>query len=638
MQPVELEVGQSRMLTVREMLAYDFSIPPFQRPYDWELSQVEDLANDLLEADTRGMPLFLGLVVVCKDGCGGYGIIDGQQRLTSVMLAIAARGDKRSVLRPAATGLSSLWVAPRQADFDFTRALVDGRPEAQKTLSQRRLSEAFDALATSGAAFTDEALLNAQIIVYVSPSLAGATGLFERINLRGKDVCQFDLIKNKLIEWAGTEKNPQVRESLEGLITGRYNTLYEHLDVMSEAQPLDSDKLLKVHWILFTEHQFKSSDKVLVQFDAALKALTEAGENLVSWIERYLDTLVKVAEIWVAVERPYEKMPHDYAKDLKQALLDFGRLARDAQFQPVIVAAILRWGDKATPLVRFCEISSFRGALARKNSNYGRSYKWRAGKQLFQGILGDAQEHLISTPKELIHQLFWHATPYWDLQEAANLGDELSPEQSAAEVFPGAALDSSHFYGQYRHIVHYMFWQYGRYLPNSKEWAHCTREDISPFQDSVWFDAEERFTSWDIEHIYPQNPDDLDTKDGRQLHKNMAPWLNHLGNLTVLPIRDNRKMKNAAFAGERSKLDWLRSQRKVSFNELLSSSDYRGNLMDRPHWGANNCRKRVAQIRKAAEELWGQRAIVELGVGPLDARYRADLAEDFDDDDEVKAA
>lgn len=622
------------MLTVRELLAYDFFIPSFQRPYDWELAQVDDLVTDLSEAAVKGVPLFLGLVVVCGDGDGRLGIIDGQQRLTSLMLAIAARGSESSISRPSSTGLSSLWVAPRQADFDFARALVKGRRETQKTLSQRRLSDAFDRFGQSLSSFSDEVLLSAQVIVYRSPSLAGATGLFERINLRGKDVCQFDLIKNKLIEWAGAETDLEARDSLEKLITSRYNALYVLLDVKSDEQTLDSDKLLRVHWILFTEHQFKSSDKVLAKCDGALRELTASGQSRALWIERYLDSLVQVAETWVAVERPYEKMPKNFNKALKQALMDFARLGRDGQLQPLIVAAIVRWGDRAAPFIQFCEISSFRSALARWNSNSGRSFKWRAARELFQGTWRDAQQILISTPKDAIHQLFWQATPFWSPQEAIDLADALSHEQIAAAVFPDHALDSASFYGQYRHVVHYLFWQYGKHLPQSQDWGDYTREDISPFQDSVWFDGDDGFTSWDIEHIYPQNPDDRNTKAG-QLHlKSMAPWLDHLGNLTVLPIRDNRGMKNAAFAAEeRSKLEWLLSQRKVSFNELLSSNDYRGNLMSRPHWGVNNCKKRAAQIRKAAGELWGLDAVVKLGVGPIDARYSADLAEDHEEDD-----
>lgn len=627
-----LKPGESKLLTVRELLNYDFHIPPFQRPYDWGEPQVADLIQDLADANIKRTPLFLGLVVVCPDNAGGFGIIDGQQRLTTLMLAIAARGERDRVVRQSATGLSTLWISPRKADLDFTHAMLSQRRESEKTLSQRRMVEAFETLCESASLFANETLFDAQIILYVSPSLAGATCLFERINLRGKDVCQFDLVKNKLIEWAANEADEKARHALEDLITRRYDTLYNRLDVAHRAEPLDSDKLLKVHWILFTDKQFKSSDRVLEQLNAALKGVASEKRSITPWIEKYLNTLTEVAETWVAVERPFEKSPTHYSKSLQDALLDFARLGRDGELQPLVVAAILRWGNDAKNLVRLCEITSFRSALARKNSNYGRSYKWRVARQLHQDTWKDARGASVTSPADAAHLLYWHTTPFWNKSEASMLGDELSEERIASQVFPDDALDSPQFYFQYRHIVHYLFWKYGKYLPNSTDWGSYTREDISPFQDSVWFGIDGAFRTWDIEHIYPQSPDDRDTKPGRIHMKNMSPWVHHLGNLTVLPISDNRGMKNAAFAGEESKLEWLRGQRKVSFNELLANSEYRGNLMDRPHWGINNCKKRVLQIRKSAAELWGYSAVVQLGVGPMDARYYAEEMESEEDE------
>ncbi|PLZ02832.1 hypothetical protein CY652_07870 [Burkholderia sp. WAC0059] len=635
MLPLKLETGESKLLTLRELLSYDFYIPPFQRPYDWGSSQVVDLVRDLKDAEFKGMPLFLGLVVVCPDNTGALGIIDGQQRLTTLMLAVAAQGGGNKVVRATAGGLTSLWVSPRKADGDFSIALLSGRREVEQTLSQRLMVDAYNLLIERSGEFKEETLLDAQVILYVAPGLAGATSLFERINLRGKEVCQFDLVKNKLIEWAGAEHDEEVRHQLEDLITRRYDILYQRLDVTSHGEPLDSDKLLKVHWILFTERQFKSSDRVLQQVDSALKAVASDGMGVGTWIERYLNTLVEVAEIWVAVERPYERMPKEYGQSLRDALLDFARLGRDGELQPLIVAAIRRWRDQAEALVRFCEISSFRSALSKEKSNRGRSFKWRVARQLYQDNWTDGLGHAVSTPTDAAHQVFWHTTPYWNVEEGSRLGEELSEEQKNSQVFPDGALESPQFYIQYRHLIHYLFWKYGRHLPESDEWGPYTREDISPFQDSVWFGKEGAFRSWDVEHIYPQTPDDQDQREGRLHKKNMERWLNHLGNLTVLPIRDNRGMKNVPFVGEPSKLKWLQDQRKVSFNELLANSDYRGNLMDRPHWGPNNCRKRVAQIRLAATELWGYPAICKLGVGVWDER--ADDRQVEDDDEETAA-
>ncbi|CAG9229821.1 conserved hypothetical protein [Paraburkholderia caribensis] len=621
-----IEPGQSRLATVEQLTEMTFRIPPFQRPYDWEDAQVDDLMNDLCDAERKEVPLFLGLVVLCPDKDNSYAIVDGQQRLTSLMLAIAAKGAVGRVLRSDASHLSTLWVAPRVADIGFTRAMLGSSRESERTLSQKKMSAAFDRL-RSNDSFQLDTVLKAQVIVYVAPSLAGATSLFERINLRGKEVSQFDLVKNKLIEWLAVECEPESRSRLEEFITERYDTLYQRLDPRHDSQPFNADRLLRTHWILFTDKQFKSSDRVLEKVNDDLSEAFQASRSVAHWIQDYLNSLVEVTETWAAVERPFESMPTNYGAPLRKALLDFARLDRHVEFQPLIVAAIIRWRDAAADLVRICEISSFRSALGKRNSNRGRSYKWRVARQLYKGDWRDATGSLISSARDAVHQVYWHVTPFWDTQEATDFGYDLTPQEAAALVFPNDALDSAHFYTEYGHITHYLFWKYGVFLPKSDAWRDHTREDMSPFQDPAWFgkkDGEVSFQNWDIEHIYPQNADDRDTRDGRRHKQSMASWLHHLGNITVLPIRDNRGMKNLAFT---EKLSWMRAQRKVSFNELLANADYRGNLMDRPHWGINNCRKRVAQIRSAAAEIWGPAAVASLGVEQVDERlewYEAD--------------
>ena len=626
MRKVALESGQSQLVTLAQLLSFDFYVPPFQRPYDWERAQVMDLIDDLKEAQQKKVPLFLGLVVVFENNENSYAVVDGQQRLTTLMLALAACGAAEQVIRSHKGGLSKLWVTPRNADIGYTRAVLQSAKENEKTLSQRRLCEAFAFLVLEEA-IELQALLRTQLILYVAPTLSGATGLFERINLRGKDVSQFDLVKNKLIEWAGAEPDLASQKKIEEFITSRYDALYQRLDPSSKAEPYDSDKLLKIHWILFTEKNFKSTEKVLEQVNSTLREVFDGIGSVAKWIEIYLDSLVEVAEVWVAVERPYEAMPRKYAKSLQKSIFDFARLNRDGELQPLIVAAIIRWGGDAADFISFCEINSFRSALAKHNSNSSRSVKWRFARQLYQKSWHDKTGSLISTSSAAVHQLYWATTPYWDKKEALEFGEELTAEDISTTILPDSALESASFHSEYRRLVHYIFWKYGVYLSESEEWAKHVKADISPFQESVWFGEEESFKKWDVEHIYPSNPADRDTKSGKLHMKNMQPWLNHLGNLTVLPIRDNRGIKNSVFL---EKLDWLREQRKVSFNELLVNANYRGNLMDAPRWGINNCRKRVKKIQEAAAEIWGMEAVARLGVGPRDARLESYEADEDD--------
>jgi hypothetical protein len=622
-----IQPGESKLMTLGDLLEQHLVIPQFQRPYDWESQQVADLIADLREAHLRQIPLFLGLVVVHSTE-EGLAVIDGQQRLTTLMLALAALDEGEKVLRSKEGGPMQLWLRPRLADVNFTRSLLRGRDEPPTTLSQWRMKSAKENL-SSVDQFKIDTVLQCELILYVAPSLAGATRLFERINLRGKKVGQFDLVKNKLIEWVSLVKSHQHRSDLEKFITSKYDDLYKLLDPQASDQPFDSDKLLKVHWILFHDAQFKSTDRVLNRLEQWVDAEMARGENFSTLVEKYLDSLYEVAAVWVYVERPFVVPYPALGEAIKRALLDFAKLEREGELQPLLVAALLRLGPNALKLIKFCEIHLMRAALAKKQSNHGRSGKWRLARQVFNNSLKDGTGKTITTAEEIVHQIFWMNTPWWDKEETVHLGYELTKEALAIEVLPRNALTSPDFWGQYRDIIHYLFWEYGRFLISDKTWKDKVRVDINPFQESVWFQRNgEAFRDWDIEHIYPQNADDRQEREGSKFRAQMQPWIHHLGNLTVLPIHDNRSMQNAPFV---EKLSWMLEQKKVPFNELLADRTYTGKLMDRPHWGPNNCRKRLEQILEFCDFKWGSDAVKAFGVGPYDERIIGYVEPEDDD-------
>lgn len=81
----------------------DFLIPDYQRPYAWDEEQCQTLWDDLFlfsfpdnnfEAFDENEEYFLGAIVTFKNESGKSEIIDGQQRLTTLMLILRAFYDK----------------------------------------------------------------------------------------------------------------------------------------------------------------------------------------------------------------------------------------------------------------------------------------------------------------------------------------------------------------------------------------------------------------------------------------------------------------------------------------------------------------------------------------------------------------
>ena len=73
---------------------YTLTIPAHQRDYAWTDEEVDKLFSDLESAQRKGSEYFLGTIVAIKESTSGpLQVVDGQQRLTTIYLLLAAIRD-----------------------------------------------------------------------------------------------------------------------------------------------------------------------------------------------------------------------------------------------------------------------------------------------------------------------------------------------------------------------------------------------------------------------------------------------------------------------------------------------------------------------------------------------------------------
>ena len=79
--------------TIQEIFQREYVIPAYQRRYSWDKDQCQQLMDDLLlfydENTETSEQYFLGCLVIAKEN-NRWAVIDGQQRLTTLSLAIKA--------------------------------------------------------------------------------------------------------------------------------------------------------------------------------------------------------------------------------------------------------------------------------------------------------------------------------------------------------------------------------------------------------------------------------------------------------------------------------------------------------------------------------------------------------------------
>lgn len=228
--------------SLKGLLAVDeqqFRIPPYQRPYAWTSEQVDDLWDDLVENLNSGH--FLGSLVLSVEDESRPQVIDGQQRLTTLMLLMAAlreesrargmakqvqRIESRLVADDLAAGDAYFKFRTGSANWAVFRDVVlrgdddehHRRPDEFDKATQARNRPLLDNLArlrghlANRLAALPEAgqktwlerfhkflMERVELVVIEVRSLADAFLLFETLNDRGLQLSAADLLKSHLL-------------------------------------------------------------------------------------------------------------------------------------------------------------------------------------------------------------------------------------------------------------------------------------------------------------------------------------------------------------------------------------------------------------------------------------------------------
>lgn len=215
-------------------------VPPNQRSYAWEDSHVQTLFEDLSGAiDNSDQPYFLGTLVLTQSDGDRLEVADGQQRLATTSILIAAIRDYLEQMGPSEkraaekytsdyliiydemTGENTPKLQMNYEDNDFflTQILIplshETRRAAEPTVSShKRLARAF----TLAQAHVEKIVAqfargdkakelyrwirflreSAMVIAIVVPDHINAYTMFETLNDRGLRASQTDILKNSL--------------------------------------------------------------------------------------------------------------------------------------------------------------------------------------------------------------------------------------------------------------------------------------------------------------------------------------------------------------------------------------------------------------------------------------------------------
>ncbi|MEU3341520.1 DUF262 domain-containing protein [Streptomyces sp. NPDC006668] len=548
--------------------AQQFQVPLYQRTYSWTEKQLRQLWGDileqagLLERGEKASTHFLGSVVLAPSPQNDatfprWLVVDGQQRLTTLSLALAAirdhirdsepgeaeRIDEQYLINKWKSGSDHFRLLPTQADRAQFAAHVRG-PRTEQSAGgsvnaaygffRRKLVEAADPAAPQDVFRIEQAITSRLTLVAVTAERGdNVHRIFESLNNTGLKLSQADLLRNYLFM------------KLHTLGERVYETYWLPLQ-----DSLSNEELEQLMWLQLV---LDGDDRVRRQdLYAAQQQRFEHGEASEEEIEAYIRELYRRATLFRRLLHPEEEPDASVRAHLRR--LD----AWQAQVTyPALMLLLDRRErgelDSADTARAMSYIESFlvRRMMCRVPTNNL--------NRIFQAMPG--QLPLDVPVADGLHQLLSADNRFWPDDEELREKIQKAP-----------------------------FYQFGRW--HQRKMVLQRLEESYEHPEPVDF-ATAQLT---IEHVMPQSPGDEwlrmleeDAADGERAEDLHSRLQHTLGNLTLTAV--NSELSNRPF--ER-KQDLLRGSH-LEMNRRIAATE---------RWGVKEIRARADELADRAVTLW----------------------------------
>ncbi|MFD6150078.1 DUF262 domain-containing protein [Streptomyces sp. NPDC060243] len=580
--------------------AQQFQVPLYQRTYSWTEKQLAQLWGDILDqselvgADVTASTHFLGSVVLAPSPQTDatfprWLVVDGQQRLTTLSLALAAirdhiadaqpdeaeRIDEEYLVNKRKKGADHFRLLPTQADRPqfaaHARAVRPQQVSGDRIAGayqyfRRKLAELADADASAAveeALRIEQAITSRLSLVTITAERGdNVHRIFESLNNTGLKLSQADLLRNYLFMRLPT-RGEQVYES-------------HWLPLQNSLSNNELEQLMWLQLVLDGDDRVRRQDLYTAQ-QQRFERGTTSDSPAEADIESYIEELHRRSAHFRRIVRPEEE-PDSRLRAYLKRLQDWQAVVT----YPALMVVLDRHSrgdvdaDEAARAMAYIESFLVRRTICRvPTANLNR---------IFQAVPAQLpQEQGVA---EGLHQLLSAENRAWPDDE------ELRDKIRSAP-----------------------FYQYGR--PNQRRLVLQRLEESYEHPEPVDF-ASAHLT---IEHVMPQTPGeewlqvlDEDTVEGESaedLHKRLQ---HTLGNLTLTGI--NSELSNHPFQRKQGLLDGSH----LEMNRRIAATE---------RWGAKEILARADDLTDRAVHMW---------PAPLTNAGRAERSRDWQLAHQVLAA
>lgn len=593
-----------------------FVIPDYQRDYAWETSHVNDLLEDIEfiykqnenSKDGQKVDHYFGTIVLEERGAieptdfedyTEFAIVDGQQRLATITIVIStiveemrdiASGNisdnMRSDIDERSKDIRENYVEyenmPRLrlgglAEDIYDKVVIGGQKidEVSKASdlveTERRILETKKEIISKlskwkNNRFTDDKHLadyykflkhiiriitnRFEVNVKVVEDVDEAARMFKVINNRGRGLNLHDKVRSHLVYCASQSHNLDSKE-----IYTIFNDIIRNITVHDGFSDTKVDKLVRIHWVVFTSEQSgsRSKRKGPLKIHRRLSDLddyaTVQRDNFEKFIEPYVKSLENFSKYYPYLNNR-DKFAEKYYGNIDSSNKRLEDISKKVQLlfmrstqtgvTPLLIAAAEKFGINSkqfVSLVSELEKLVFRYSLVMSNGHNGYSSMLQSiANDLYWSDIdnddvnrifnSDSQRYCGYQSKEL------GITKALDRiiekrERIAPIDDVISDYLSEEDILDGEFTPG---WGGIRNneVVKYIMYEYERSL----------RQKSGQLSLSPYHKFRQNFQ---VEHLVPKN-----AEVGHKL-KNHEHNRNRIGNLSILSSEENNSENNNSY-------------------------------------------------------------------------------------------
>ena len=583
-----------------------FDIPVYQRNYAWEEQNLEDLWEDLYYLDSAKQHYY-GTVLLKFSGqtkdlvqtYSRFDVIDGQQRITTALILMREiisqmKDVPDEKFGGAASALEDQYLKlgvhyklnPLGEDEDFfQKFIVDNLNNPQpQTQSQHRLKGAKDFFrdrlnSEKGRQSADnfieflvqlkQKIDDLQLIRYDVESDADAIRIFETVNDRGRPLSNLEKTKSFLMHtsYLGMQNELHMAGRLKEL-NDYFSQIYRHFDDVSETEHMDrlrlrSDDIQRYHYINYISTIDRETRNPLDSLKRRIRTrLRESPDDCVQYVLNYTRDLEQSFFAVKDIVDTFEKGEGELSTRIGKILI-IERLGRIFQ---ILIASWLRFRcqpDRMARILSLIETFVVRVYIVgRYSDGTGEGSLNRLAHRVHrQGLSYD----------DLIDELTGIIRHYTDNQRFEN------------------ALRSEGFYNLLSsRNIKYLLTEYEIHL------RRIASEDLALDQEAIL--AHSTYNPWQVEHIWPQHPDEELTEEMELIHQQ---YVHRIGNLTVTAW--NASLSNKPFEKKRDGDPFSETKIPAYVESVLR---IQSDLKDYSEWTPKTIREREDAIVAFALHRW----------------------------------